>query len=148
MNHYCYGFDDQMYSIALNALAKLQNLKEVSRHPVLMGNCSTCSQIHFPYQPTKLFVSSLFQVVCNVWDSMATTEVSVDKKVDLKFIQVNVLNNIARMARGLYILAMSHPCFRGNLHSVVAWISRNSLLETNAISDDYVTETWFQSTTT
>ena len=51
---------------------------------------------------------------------MAKREVSVDMKVDLKFIQVNVLTNIARMARGLCVLAMSHPCFRGNLHSVVA----------------------------
>ena len=49
-----------------------------------------------------------------------TREVSVDKKVDLKFIQVTLLKNIARMTRRLYILVMSRTCFRVNLHSVVA----------------------------
>ena len=51
---------------------------------------------------------------------MATREVSVNKKIDLNFIQVNVLKNIARMTRKLYVLAMSHMRFRVNLHSVVA----------------------------
>ena len=51
---------------------------------------------------------------------MATREVSVDKKVDLKFIQVTLLKNIARMTRRLYVLVMSHARFRVNLHSVVA----------------------------
>ena len=49
---------------------------------------------------------------------MATREVPVDKKVD--FIRVNVLENIARMTRTLYVLVMSHTRFRVNLHSVVA----------------------------
>ena len=47
-------------------------------------------------------------------------EVSVDKKVDLKFIQVNVLENITRMIKKLYVLAMSHTRFRVILHSAVA----------------------------
>ena len=51
---------------------------------------------------------------------MAMREVPVDKKVDLKFMQVNVLKNIARMTRRLYVLVMSHTRFRVNLHSVVA----------------------------
>ena len=51
---------------------------------------------------------------------MATREVSVDKKVDLKFIKVNVLKNIVRMTRRLYVFVMSHTRFRVNLHSVVA----------------------------
>ena len=71
------------------------------------------------YQSTKWFVISLFQVVCDVRDSEPTTEVSVDKKDDLKFIQVSVLKNIARMTRRLYVLVMSHMRFRVNLHSVV-----------------------------
>ena len=52
--------------LGLSALAKLQNLTEASRHPALMGNCPTCSHIPWPYQSTKWFVSSLFQVVCDV----------------------------------------------------------------------------------
>ena len=51
---------------------------------------------------------------------MATREVSVDKKPDFKSVQVNVLKNIARMTRRLYVLVMSHTRFRVNLHSVVA----------------------------
>ena len=66
---------------------------------------------------------------------MATREVPVDKKVDLKLIQVTLLKNIARMARRLYVLVMSHTRFRVNLHSVLARTSRNSFLETDAISD-------------
>ena len=122
--------------VCLNALAKLQNPKEASRHPALMGNCSTCiSHMPWPYQSTKWFVGSLFQVVCNVWDSVTMTVVSVNKKVDLKFIQVNILKNRARMTRRLYVLVMSHMRLRVNLHSVVAWMSRNSLLKTDMISD-------------
>ena len=109
--------------LCLNALAKLQNLKEASHHPALMGNCPTCSHIPWPYQSTKWFVISLFQVVCDVWDSVATREVSVDKKVDLKFIQANVLKNIARMTRRLYVLVMSHTRFTVNLYSVITWMS-------------------------
>ena len=52
--------------LCLNVLAKLQNPKEASRHPALMGNCLTCSHIPWPYQSTKWFVISLFQVVCDV----------------------------------------------------------------------------------
>ena len=106
--------------LCLNASAKLQNSKEASRHPALMCNCSTCSHIPWPYQSIKWFVISLFQVVCDVSDSVATREVSVDKKVGLKFIQVTLLKNVARMTRRLYVLVMSHTCFRVNLHSVVA----------------------------
>ena len=35
----------------------------------------------------------------------------------------------------LYVIIMSRKGFRVNLHSIVAWISRNSLLETGAISE-------------
>ena len=51
---------------------------------------------------------------------MATREVSVDKKVDLKFIQVNVVKNLGRTTKRLYVLVMSRTRFRVNLHSVVA----------------------------
>ena len=121
--------------LCLNALAKLQNLKEASRHPVLIGNYSTCSRVPWPYQSTKRFVISPFKVVCGVWDSVATREVPVEKKVEMKWIQVNVLKNIARMTRRLYVLIMSHMRFSVNLHSAVALMLKNSLLETDTISE-------------
>ena len=130
--------------LCLNALAKLQNPKKASCHQALMGNCSTYSHILWLYQSTKWFAISLLWV----WDSVATREVPVKKKVDMKCIQVNVFKNIARMTRRLYVHIMSHKRFRVNLHSVVAWMSTISLLETDAISEVYVTAMAFESTTT
>ena len=46
----------------------------------------------------------------------------------------------------LSVLIMSHTCFRVNPHSIVAWMSRNSLLETGAISE-VVTGTGLEPTT-
>ena len=43
---------------------------------------------------------------------------------------------------------MSHTRFRVNLHSLVVWMSRNSLLETGTISEIYMTATGFEPTTT
>ena len=48
----------------------------------------------------------------------------------------------------LYVLVMSHTHFRVNLHSIVAWISRNSLLEESAKSEVYGTPTGLEPTTT
>ena len=51
---------------------------------------------------------------------MATSNMPLEKKVDMKCIQVNVLKNIAKVTRRLCVFIMSHMHFRGNLHSVVA----------------------------
>ena len=48
----------------------------------------------------------------------------------------------------LCVLIMSHMHFRVNLHSVVAWMPRNSLLETCAISEVQVITTGYKPTTT
>ena len=133
--------------LCLNALAKLWNVRGTSRHPAFMGNCLTCS--HFwPHQSTKWFVISQFHLLWGAWDSMATRDVPLAKKVDIDCMQVNVLKNIARMARRLCVLIMSYTHFRVNLHSVVARLLRNSLIETDAISEVYVTATGFESKTT
>ena len=39
----------------------------------------------------------------------------------------------------LYVLFMSRSCFKGNPHSIVARMSRNSLLEIGVISEVYMT---------
>ena len=41
----------------------------------------------------------------------------------------------------LYVVVMSRARFRVNPHSIVAWISRNSLLEAGAKSEGEVTAT-------
>ena len=47
-----------------------------------------------------------------------------------------VLVNIAYISNiNLFVLVMSHMCFRVNPHSIVAWMSRNSLLEAGAKSE-------------
>ena len=122
--------------LCLNALAKLQNPKKASRHQALMGNCSTCSHIPWLYQYTKWFAISLLWV----WDSVATREEPVKKRLGMKCIQVNVLKNIARMIRRIYVHIMSHKRFRVSLHSVVAWTSTISLLET----ERYLEFKWLQ----
>ena len=65
----------------LNALSKLQNPKEASRHPALMGNCWTCSHMSWYFQSTKWFVISPFQVMCEVCYSVTTIEVPIENKV-------------------------------------------------------------------
>ena len=47
-------------------------------------------------------------------------DVPLAEKVDMKFMHVNVLKNIARMTRRVRVVIMSHSYFRVNLHSVVA----------------------------
>ena len=48
----------------------------------------------------------------------------------------------------LYVLIMSRTRFRVNLHSLVAWMSRNFLLERGTISEVWVTATGLEPTTT
>ena len=80
-----------------NAFAKLQNTRETARHPVLMDDCPTCNDIARPYQSTEWFVISPSQGVQSM--RVATRVVLLEKKVDMKYMQVNILRNIARMTK-------------------------------------------------
>ena len=51
--------------------------------------------MRWPYQSTEWFAIRPLQVVCKARDSVATREVPLKKKVDTKYMQVNVLRNIA-----------------------------------------------------
>ena len=44
----------------------------------------------------------------------------------------------------LYVLVMSRRHFRVNAHSIVGWMSRNSLLKAGAISEGELTSTWIR----
>ena len=44
----------------------------------------------------------------------------LEKKVDMKCMELNALKNIARMTRRLCAFILSHTHFRVNLHSVVS----------------------------
>ena len=48
------------------------------------ANCPTCNLVPWPYQSTKWFVISPFQVVSEAWDFVATREVPLEKTVDMK----------------------------------------------------------------
>ena len=54
---------------------------------------------------------------------MTSREVPLEKKVDMKYMQVNVLKNITKMTRQLYVLVMPHARFRLNLHPVESFLS-------------------------
>ena len=60
---------------------------------------------------------------------------------ELTFLQDIFWKNVYSMSlidkcfKTLYVLVMSRTCFRVNLHSIVAWMSRNSLLEAGAKSE-------------
>ena len=141
MNHCFYCFDGfwkvkaKYIVLCLNALAKLKNVTGTSRHSVLMGNCPTFSHMPSLHQSTKWFLIISIHVVWRAWDSVATRDIPLEKKVDMKCMQVNVLKNIAGITRILCVLIMSHMHFRVNQHSVVAWMSGNSLIEADVISE-------------
>ena len=127
MNQCCCSFDGlwkvkkvKYVVMCLNVLAKLQNGMGASHHPVLMSNCPTCSHMPCSYQSTNWFFISQFQVVYRAWDSVATKEVPLEKKVDMKCMQVIVLKNIARMTRRVFLSC--HMC-------VLEWIYTLLLLE-------------------
>ena len=56
---------------------------------------------------------------------------------NLNTIDLNICLNHGSIYRfnWLYVLIMSHTRFRVNLHSIVTWMLRNSLLETGGISE-------------
>ena len=51
---------------------------------------------------------------------MATSNIPLEKKVDMKCMRVNVLKSMARVTRRLCVFIMLHMHFRVNLLSVVA----------------------------
>ena len=119
----------------LNPADKFQDASGASCHTALICKCPTCSHMSYlsPISPPNGLVSLL---VCSRWcagHEILWERVLLEKKVDMKCMLVNVLKNTAR--RLISCLVMSHACFRVNLHSVVSWMSRNSLLETDPISE-------------
>ena len=52
----------------------------------------------WPYQPTEWFVISPFQLVHGM-RSVATKDLPLEKKVDTKYMQVNLLRNIVRVKK-------------------------------------------------
>ena len=75
-----------------------------------------------------------FQSIALV-NSLAGTKIFKIQKqppeVFLKVSQNSTENTYAR----LYVIIMSRTCSRVNLHAVLAWKSRNSLLETGVVSE-------------
>ena len=117
--------------------------------PSFDGQLPDLHHMPWPYQSTKWFVVvSPLYVVRGTWDSVATSNMPLEKKVDMKCMRVNVLKNIAMVTRTLCTFIMSHTHFRVNLHSAVGWMWRSSLLETDAISDAEVAATGVEPTTT
>ena len=83
--------ESEICSIVLTALAKLQSRRGASRHPTLTGNCPGCNYIRWPCQSTNWFVVSPFHVLCGAWDTVATREVPLEKKVNIIFIIITFI---------------------------------------------------------
>ena len=84
--------------LCLNALATLQNARRASCQPVLMGNCPTCLYVLALSVYWMVSYQSV-QVVFRAWDCVAKREVPLGKKVDMKYMQVNVLRNKSSMTK-------------------------------------------------
>ena len=105
MNYCCYCFDGlwkvkaKYIVLCSNALAKWQNATGTSHHPNLMDNCPTCNGMARPYQSTERLAVSPFQVKCTTWNSVAMRVVLLEKNIDMKYMEVNILRNIARVTK-------------------------------------------------
>ena len=69
-----------------------------SSHPAL-DNCPIFSDMLWPYQPTERFGIGPFQVLYKTWDSVATRDAPLEKKVEIKHMMVSVLKNIVSMTK-------------------------------------------------
>ena len=84
-----------------------------------------------------------------LWESRALTTRSLLKYMEFdwvwlasyhrKFRSYEISCQVFGFYLLLYAVIMSHPRFRVNPHSIVAWMSRNSLLETGTISEVLLT---------
>ena len=83
--------ESEIYNIVLTALAKLQSTRRASRHPTLTDKWPGCNYIRWPCQSTNWFSVSPFHVLCGAWDSVATREVPLEKKVNIIFIIITFI---------------------------------------------------------
>ena len=81
----------------LNAWANFQNASVAFPHSALMSNFPTCNHVYLPHQSNEYFDISLFHVMCEIWDSVATIGLLLEKNFDEKCMQVNVLKNVTKI---------------------------------------------------
>ena len=113
----------------------------IRHHLYKFLNCTngTKSQNPPPYENDRFF----WQLKCNCFQSPA----KLRKKNKVKGKRNRCNMQYLRQTR-LYVLVMSHRRFRLNPHTIVAWVSRNSLLKAGAKSEVCVTATGLALTTT
>ena len=90
------------------------------------GSCSTLSNIIFENPGNDLNDEA------NVHNSETESCLSSESKGNFEFWKQVFSIGISLV---LYVIIMSHTHCRVNLHSTVAWMSRNSLLKTGSISE-------------
>ena len=83
---------------------------------------------------------------CNYWFLTIFTVSCLYKFIAL-IIEISFKESNDKFYFWVYVI-MSCTRFRVNVHSIVVWMSRNSLLETGAIAEILVTATGFEPTTT
>ena len=82
------------------------------------------------------------------WQFLITNTISVSLNFGTCYITSRWSKFWVENANCLYVLVMSRTRFRVNPLSIVAWMSRNSLIEASAKSEGYVTATGFERRTT
>ena len=112
-----YNFLDKKYSGTPLACADISATKSE-----ITSNQQLSKELHKPIRKFQKWKVYSFKE--NIWGA------------DLADMQLTTKHN-----KGLYVLIMSHTHFRVNPHSIVAWMSRNSLLKTGAKSEVWVTPT-------
>ena len=93
-----------------------------------------------------LVESSWNLINCNYWFLTIFTVSCLYKFIAL-IIEISFKESNDKFYFWVYVI-MSRTRFRVNVHSIVVWMSRNSLLETGAIAEILVTATGFEPTTT
>ena len=78
-------------------------------------------------------INTQFLLICYLWREMI---INVFHKLGILNTKYQQLSNSWNICwNWLYVVIMSHTCFRVNLHSIVAWMSKNPLLKTGGISE-------------
>ena len=80
---------------------KFQNARGASSHPAFVDIFWTCSHRVYPYQSSEWIVITLLHEMFKTRDFVAIREVPLEKNVELKCMQVNILKSVKRMTQNV-----------------------------------------------
>ena len=104
--------------LCLNGLAKFWNAWRASCHPATIGNCLTCNHMSQPYKTSEWFAISPLHMICGPWDAVVTRQLSCEKCVGLKYMQVEVLKSVTKMTKMRTDMPTDQIADRVQMHQV------------------------------